>query len=700
MLRYRFFRVIFCRALLGGLSMVPFIAGAAPGDDDPNRVIVRGRRPDQTRMEYPGSGLRFYPNGSSQDDLSAHLRRQGAYDAAPVERPSAFGFQLPRVRGQDARYTSLFIDDQPVADPYAALPLAEEIDLPAFDVVEVSSGAAPYDVPAVALRGAMRFRIFEADERGNSKSRVGVTASVPSGSTLSMRSDTNHEDADDNARGRLYLRQLNSLGNYRYYDDNGTPLNAGDDFVTRRANNDRASRFAMPAIEYNSGPRTLRAFAIWNESRQGIPSLLPATMDGGRVRERHEFTLGRVSLEYAPGAPRDPAMPGNKNTIGINAGIIDDHRVMEDPAASVLVVRERDDLRVKTVSFGAGWRGECGRSWISCRIDVRRDDSRVTRALPDASTDTSSRGLSRRMDHAVVAARAGDAESVGGVLEARLESKANDASRWTPGRSLTWKAGRPAIIRPWAQIAESHRSPSLLESQGDGARVLASPDVVPEAARHVEAGASYDTEDGSRALQASIFRDDTSDQIVIVPSSISSFRAINIVGDSSVTGVDLAAEQEVRFLPAGATRLGASWVLMRSRSARGDSLALPGVPADQGAISVAQPLWRRPWRSVVARLTSRRRGVVYRDVANDIRLPPWWIHDAAIDARWRCDGDGSWWCPRKSDLEFGIAVNNVADATSTTYVTSSGATGKTGYSDIWGVPLPGRSLTVSLAANL
>ena len=698
MLDYRFLSVNFSVIASGFLLSMSLAAAAGKADtadDDPNRVIVRGRRPDQIRMEYPGSGMRFFPNGSSQDDLSAHLRRQGAYDAAPVERPSAFGFRLPRVRGQDARYTSLFIDDQPVADPYAALPLAEEIDLPAFDVVEVSAGAAPHDVPAVALRGAMRFRIFEPDDRGNTNSRIGVTFSEPSGSTLSLRGDSRFDDVAGSARGRLYVRQLNSRGNYRYHDDNGTPLNAGDDFVARRANNDRVSRFAMPAMEYVSGPRTWRGFAIWNESRQGIPSLLSTSTDSDRARERHEFVIGRVSLEHAFGGAKESATSGNKNAVEINAGIIDDHRVTDDPAASILVVRDREDLRVKTVTLGAGWRGECGGSWISCRIDLRRDDSRVTRAM----IDDSSRGLSRRVDHAVVSARAGDAESLSGSAEVRMEAKTTDGSMWMPGRSLMWKAGRAAIIRPWAQVADSKRAPSLLESEGDGARVIASPEVVPETARHAEAGASYEVEDGSTALHVSAFRDDTADQIVIVPSSISSFRAINIAGNSSVTGVDLAAEQEIRVLPAGATRFGASWVWMRSRSARGESLALPGVPADQGAFTVAQPLWRRPWRSVVARLTSRRRGIVYRDVANDIRLPPWWIHDAAIDARWRCDEGGSWWCPRKVDLEFGLAVNNFTDAMSTSYVTSSGATGKTGYSDTWGVPLPGRSWTVSLASN-
>ncbi|NBQ52832.1 MAG: hypothetical protein EBU49_04540, partial [Proteobacteria bacterium] len=194
-----------------------------------NRVIVRGRRPDQSRIEYPGSGLRFFPNGSSQDDLTSHLKRQGAFDAAPSERPSPFGFTLPRVRGQDARFTQLFIDDLPLADPYAALPFVEEMDLPAFDSVEATSGAAPFDLPAVASRGALRFRLFEGDQDDSlpgrklpaptnaDQKKIGLRIAEPMATTTSVRAESNGEKF----RSRLYLRQLNSRGNFRYYDDNG-----------------------------------------------------------------------------------------------------------------------------------------------------------------------------------------------------------------------------------------------------------------------------------------------------------------------------------------------------------------------------------------------------------------------------------------------------------------------------------------------
>lgn len=672
-------------------------ATTALGDDDPNRVIVRGRRPDEVRMDHAGSGLRLFPNGASQDDLSAHLRRQGGYEATPTGRPRALGFQLPRIRGHDARFTSLFIDDHAVADPYAALPLAEEMDLPAFDVAEISSGAAPFDVPAVALHGAMRFRLFDGlagDFMPGRRARISGSASDPSASLISARLDDAPAEGD-RLRARVYARQFHARGDYRYYNDNGTPLNPDDDFVTRRSNNDRVARFAMPAIQWRSGANQVKAFGIWNSSRQGIPSLVNAQSGAGGARQRHDFWLGRIDGEHAINNDSNGA-----STLLINVGIIDDHRVTDDPAATILVVRDRDDLRVTTKSYGAGWRGACASQLVECRISARRDDSRVVRTADVGD-------LTRRVDHAVGALRIGKNDGAAGTFEAKFDAARLRGERsfdLRPAWSAGWRAGREWhdwVVQPYAQIAAAERAPSLLESEGDGGRVLAAGEITSEASRHAEAGIGYADDSGARSLHAALFRDETLDAIVIVPSSLSSFRAVNLDGSSFTTGAEIAASQELRFVGPGATRLGVSWVWMRAISGASSSreLRIPGVPADQGAISLAQPVWRRPWKSVVARLTSRRRGVVYRDVSNDIQLPPWWIHDAAIDVKWRCDAGSLPFCTSNVDFDVGLSVNNVTDAMSTSYTTSAGARGKTGYSDVWGVPLPGRSWTLSVASS-
>jgi hypothetical protein len=313
------------------------------------------------------------------------------------------------------------------------------------------------------------------------------------------------------------------------------------------------------------------------------------------------------------------------------------------------------------------------------------------------------------VDHAVGALRIGKNDGAAGIFEAKFDAAQLRGERsfdLRPAWSAGWRAGREWhdwVVQPYAQIAAAERAPSLLESEGDGGRVLAAGEITPEASRHGEAGIGYTEDSGARSLHAALFHDETLDAIVIVPSSLSSFRAVNLDGSSVTTGAEIAASQELRFVGPGATRLGASWVWMWTVSGAASpsrELRIPGVPADQGAISVAQPLWRRPWKSVVARVTSRRRGVVYRDVANDIQLPPWWIHDAAIDVKWRCEAGSLPFCTSNVDFDVGLSVNNVTDAMSTSYTTSAGARGKTGYSDVWGVPLPGRSWTLSVAASL
>lgn len=661
----------------------PLLAAAAgeAGKPDANRVVVRGRRPDQMRLEYPGSGLRFFPNGSSQDDLSTHMKRQAAFDVVPAERPSPFGFALPRVRGQDARFTQLFIDDLPLADPYAALPLIEEIDLPAFDSVETSSGVAPYELPAISLRGAMRFQLFddepsstESDCAENLTGKLGIRVSSPVATTSWSRFDFTKNDV----KSRLYFRQLNSKGNYRYYDDNGTPLNHDDDEVIQRGNNHRASQFVMPAFWWRRGAATLKAFGVWNAAQQGLPSLIQASKSNS-ASQTNALGLGRISVAWDL---------GSNNSMNAAVGMISDHRTVNDPGGSILVVRDHDDRRIITRSGEMGWRGACVGGVVLCRVLIRSDQSVI-----------SPQGLSRGVVHVISAIRTVAPESTLGLIEAKADVakySGGVSGQVQPSWSVGWKLPAMFSFESYVQLATEVRPPSLLESEGDGARIISSPSLAAEKTTHLELGLDQKSSEDDRAIHLALFRDDRRDAIVIVPSSISSYRAVNIPDTSSIIGVELAAEKSLEILNVGALRGSASWISFQSRTGQ-DNLLIPGVPSDQGAISISQPLFRRAWRPVVARWTSRRRGVVYRDVANNIRLPPWWIHDAAFDIRWRCEIEGL--CSRPVNFDIGLAVNNLADTMATSYSTSSGQHGKTGYSDVWGVPLPGRTWTMSLTSN-
>ena len=642
-------------------------------------MIVRGRRPDQSKIEYPGSGLRFFPNGSSQDDLTAHLKRQGGVDAAPSERPTPFGFSLPRVRGQDARFTQLFVDDLPLVDPYASLPLVEEMDLPAFDSVEATAGAAPFDVPAVASRGALRFRLFDGDQDlTSSGQKLGLRFAEPMATTTSMRAENSGESSSESFRSRLYLRQLNCRGNFRYYDDNGTPLNHGDDTVMRRQNNDRVSRFAMPAFLMHLGRTTISGFGIWSQSQQGLPSILQRS-GANFARQNHNLGIGRISIQQDA---------GSSNSFDAAIGLISDRRTVDDPKGDILVVRDHDERRIVTRTGDVGWRGFCVGKIAQCRILFRTDES-----------DVPSQHLSRGAGHAMAAFRVEEDQLKIGSIEIKADAAryfGGEVFATRPAWSVGWQAPLQVYFRPYFQMASEMRPPSLLESEGDGAQIIPASGVRPATTRHLEVGVDLDDQDSLATLHMAMFHDERQSAIVIVPSSISSYRAINLGEASSIAGVEFSGEKAWNLFGAGALRSGASWVWFRSKSGDGENLLIPGVPADQGAISLSQPLYRRPWRSIISRWTSRRRGLLYRDVANHVLLPPWWVHDAALDVKWRCEFDG--FCSSPLDFDIGFSVTNVFDAMATTYRTSSGQDGKTGYSDIWGIPLSGRAWMVSVGA--
>ncbi|NBQ52777.1 MAG: TonB-dependent receptor [Proteobacteria bacterium] len=270
-----------------------------------------------------------------------------------------------------------------------------------------------------------------------------------------------------------------------------------------------------------------------------------------------------------------------------------------------------------------------------------------------------SQKLARGTRHAVAALRIAEDQSKIGSIEIKADGARFSGGEYAdtrPAWSAGWRAPLPFAFSAYAQIASEMRPASLLESEGDGSRIIPSGDLRPEEMTHLEVGVDHDDQSGLASLHLAMFHDDRQDAIVIVPSSISSYRAINLGEASSITGIEFSFEKSWDLLKTGALRSGASWVWFRSKSGDGHNLLIPGVPADQGAVVFSQPLFRRQGRSVAARWTSRRRGLVYRDVANDVLVPPWWVHDAALDVKWRCDDEGIG--SRPVDLDVGFAVTN------------------------------------------
>jgi hypothetical protein len=700
-------------SVLSALPVLPHEVQAVSSPDEPNRVIVPGRRPDQIRIEYPGSGWSFLPSGGSQDELDAHVKRSASFSVLPADHPAPFGFHAPRIRAQEARFTRIFVGDVPLSDPWASLPLAEELDLPAFNSVDVTAGAAPFNLPAVASQGAVSFRLFPADHSDvEGDVRVPATWSLSSrvGEPQGHASSVKREDAFS----RLYFRQSNYRGNYRFYDDGGTPLNREDDGVTRRINNHRASRFFMPAGRWRLGNSTIESFAIWNESRQGIAPIMQRSAEPEALRaaasQQTRLALGRVSVAM-PLSGVDGESQAVRDELRASLTALRDEREVDDPDGQVLILPGHDKRQIFSRNASIEWVGgsclfrtaECRVSFFGERADVLVDGFWPEQEFDQLSAEVSQRKFGRDGLRGLFAARWKNLGYLPGNIEAKVEGGvlrdthggvlSSDPVTRPAGWSLGWHHVYLQWIRPWLQHARESRPPGLMMTHGDGGRIHASAGLVPERIDHSEAGVDF----GSDALgwnsHFAVFRDVRKDAIVIVPSSVSSYRARNLDQTSQTQGIECEIGGALPLAAAGATRASLSWVFFQSDSGAGGSerLAIPGVPADEGAIAIAQPLWRRPWRMVTGRWTSRRRGVVYRDVANDIESPAWWVHDAAVDFRWQPShsSHGSF------NLVGGIAVTNVLDRM---WIESSTAAGtrRTGYSDVWGVPLPGRSWQFSL----
>lgn len=694
-----------------------------------NRVVVRGRRADQIRISYPGAGWTFQAGGNSQDDLANHFKRNSSWDIPPVENPAPFGFSLPRIRGHDARFALLLIDDLVFADPYSALPVVEELDLPAFDSLDSTAGAAPFSVPAIAVHGALSFRLFSENpvptERFVSSGvRLEDSQSAenslrdPMGVTGWLRLDgkskimVEGEEPEGNGesghsfQSRIYLRKTRSTGRYRYYDDGGTPLNDTDDEIRRRQNNDRESLFVLPAVRWQNKNMSSQMFLLFNESERGIP-LNPqrSPVDSG-PRQQQRLAAGQWSISRSLSSQGDDL----KNEFTIAAGILDDSRAVEDPSGALLVVSDQDKRHIKTENYSAAWHGAALQSALEWNLQYRKSTARIDHQSNRAGNFPDIDAHRRSTDQFTAAARFVSDSDSDSALESKIDmvdisgdSNISLPIAWSiAGRFPGWNLGIevPWDVSTYVQVAREPRAPSLLETTGDGALIQAAEGIRPESTRHTEVGVDLNWLESGAMLRAAVFQDAREDAIAIVPSSLLHYRAVNLAEKSYLSGVEFQCESNINWrevgisLPTTRISLASTWF----ETSAGSGRAIPGVPSDQAAVGVVQPVWRRPWRSFLIRWTARRRGRVYRDVANDILLPAWWVHDFALDMKWRTTGNkggsGGW-----IDVEAGIGVTNVFDRMTMRYPTSGSEQVTTGYSDTWGVPLPGRALLVTLAAH-
>ena len=170
-------------------------------------------------------------------------------------------------------------------------------------------------------------------------------------------------------------------------------------------------------------------------------------------------------------------------------------------------------------------------------------------------------------------------------------------------------------------VVQNPEPPNLLAEFGNGAGIIANQDILPEETLHQELGLKgrFSVVD----FRLAYFEDDTENKIVFIPVSIGTEKAIN-VDESALKGWEASVGIQ-----------GTHWryqVMMTQLLAYfQNSFARYKLP--QTPTQVISSEISLHYGDYQAYLLNRFEGRVYRDLANDQKIPSHWISDLGMSAK-------------------------------------------------------------------
>lgn len=654
-------------------------------------IDIIGRRREAEAVDRPGRSTVIRPDHATRYDTGALLAPIASLGLPETGRITASGFAVPRIRGQDARFTEVYVEDLLLQDPYTGLPVVDDLDLRAFGELALHRGLPPPSLPTVNPIGVVQYRLRPITKPALS---AGATGGKPYGLATWLAGD-HHEDMARSVLGDLprstlsfrgYVRRHRTDGRYPYYSDNGTPYNTTDDATLTREDNARASEQALPYAELRHGRETWRLLALWHHGTTEIPSQSP----GQRSDARDDVTSNLGTLSWRRDLEDRPIAP---DSLAVTASATEDKRHGDDPDRLVLGARGNARAKVsgRKLSGSATW----GRDGDPVLGALHLEG---TRARVDTRTiDAESSIAERRAEAATIAlsARPIAIVTLEGKGQARRERDTHDPEsrddrlvapesaqkdRATQGSGLAVGLGTWPGPQAYLQAATQTRAPTLLEEFGDGSLIRGNPELKPERLRHLELGITLHA---LARWDLAVFEDRVEERITLLPTLGQSFRAAN-VAKTRVRGVEARATVTATNIEAFVDAVRYEPLDLTDSD---DPKLLPGVPKDTATAGIAYT-----WSPLNARWNSRYQSQTYRDLPNAIAIPAFLIHDLGLDATIPV---------AKAQLDAGLAVANVLDVRDLPVAAEGGvpSAGRGAYADFAGYPLPGRQWRLAVAAR-
>jgi iron complex outermembrane receptor protein len=529
------------------IAFLFLLVGAAPPVADTSAtvvpvpgIVVEGERPiANARARMPTAFVTELPArrpGRAIESISDVLAE--AAGVRVVQYGGLGAFSTVSLRGASPGQVSVFLDGAPLTS--AAHGVVSLADLPATAIerVEVYRGLAPLGLGVATPGGAVNLITASAPELREAR--------LARGSFGTWEGRASAGAVRGALSGTVHAGYQGSNGDFRFFDDNGTPFNAADDDTSTRVNNRFDAATLLATVAWRPSPAVrVRVREDLFHKAQGLPGLgaapaihprlafdrslsqLDATLDAGGWRPALEW---RGSLQRARSRFRD-----SDAQLGLGTHATDDRFAGEEGALSARWARLRAGFSLEVTG---AWRGE--RARIRDAADGAADPPASRRRGHGAAASLQWRPLAERIV----------------VHVARRWDRIEDALRWngTAGIAQASDVAREvAVPQAGAGVAlpfglgaranwtRAERVPDFLELFGNQGSVMGNATLRPERAENWDAGASWSMRRGALRAEAewAHFESRAEDLIVYERSSPSSVRARN-VSRASVRGEELS----------------------------------------------------------------------------------------------------------------------------------------------------------------
>ncbi|HEY2954082.1 MAG TPA: TonB-dependent receptor [Candidatus Eisenbacteria bacterium] len=631
-------------------------------------VRVEGERlARDARRRLPTAFVSDLATGMTGHALETLAEVLGRASGVRVVQYGGLGaFSTVSLRGAPAGQVSVFLDGSPLTSASHGVVDLSGIPATAVERIEVYRGLGPLALGAATPGGAINLVTLASSARLEARLARGSFDTWEGRAVAGLKRGR--------VRAMVHAGYQGSAGDFRFFDDNATPYEPGDDGISTRVNNrfDAAGALARLAFEPARGWSVTAREDLFRK-QQGVPGLgaTPATRAALRfVRSLSQLEVASPARGAVPRVRLSGALTRERSRsrdrtgeLGLGHHDADDRFAGEEGTFGLEWTRI---ARVLALEATGSLREE--RAALHDAADGHPDPPGSVRLTRGASLALQLRPLRDRL--VLHAARRWER------LEDHLRSTSSlgrlvrsDVARETEAPQLGARLGVAAGLELKANWSRAERPPDFMELFGNQGSVLGNPALRPEHGESWDAGGRLATAGAglTGALEWSHFESDLRDLIAYAKSTPSAVRAYN-----ATRGVIRGEELSLT--------LGGPWGLAASASATAMEAR------DRGSVRAyrGKHLPQRPERQASAQVECRRAristgadleylGPNYLDPYNQNRAP-----SRTLAGAWL-----SYTEPRHG-LRLTIEGKNLGDRL---------------VSDVGGYPLPGRSVFVSCEAR-